>query len=194
MSSRAGLTGVQSAALHEDSTRTSACNAGGRRARPLPTTSIIRSFGDEAMGCITVDSLFARHRHAGQQALSRVDPQVLRRRRPRSASTHAAFYVNGQILEAALQEDRRQDRRPGSVHQGGEDRSRSPIRRAVRSGSTNTATSSATIYIRRVGKKNGKIVNKTVKIYPKVSQFWTYDPKAFLAQPVYSRDYPPLKS
>jgi branched-chain amino acid transport system substrate-binding protein len=33
-----------------------------------------------------------------------------------------------------------------------------------------------------------------VKIYPKVSQFWTYDPKWFLAQPVYSRDYPPLKS
>jgi branched-chain amino acid transport system substrate-binding protein len=27
-----------------------------------------------------------------------------------------------------------------------------------------------------------------------VSQFWTYDPKQFLANPVYSRDYPPLKS
>ena len=23
---------------------------------------------------------------------------------------------------------------------------------------------------------------------------WTYDPKKFLSQPVYSRDYPPLKS
>jgi branched-chain amino acid transport system substrate-binding protein len=27
-----------------------------------------------------------------------------------------------------------------------------------------------------------------------VSQFWTYDPKAFLAGPVYSRDVPPSKN
>jgi len=27
-----------------------------------------------------------------------------------------------------------------------------------------------------------------------VSQFWTYDEKWFLSQPVYSRDYPPLKT
>jgi hypothetical protein len=27
-----------------------------------------------------------------------------------------------------------------------------------------------------------------------VSQFWTYDEAKFLAQPVYSRNYPPLKS
>jgi branched-chain amino acid transport system substrate-binding protein len=27
-----------------------------------------------------------------------------------------------------------------------------------------------------------------------VSQFWTYDEKWFLSQPVYSRDYPPIKS
>ena len=37
-------------------------------------------------------------------------------------------------------------------------------------------------------------VTTTIKAYPKVSQFWTYDEKWFLAQPVYSRDYPPLKS
>ena len=36
--------------------------------------------------------------------------------------------------------------------------------------------------------------NKTVKVYHNVSQFWTYDEKKFLQQPVYSRDYPPLKS
>jgi len=49
-------------------------------------------------------------------------------------------------------------------------------------------------YIRRIEKKDGKLVNVTVKTYPKVTQFWTYDPKWFLEQPVYSRDYPPLKS
>ena len=36
--------------------------------------------------------------------------------------------------------------------------------------------------------------NVTIKTYPKVSQFWTFDPKWFLSQPVYSRDYPPMKS
>ena len=48
-------------------------------------------------------------------------------------------------------------------------------------------------YIRRCERKGDKLVNTTIKTYPKVSQFWTYDEKWFLAQPVYSRDYPPLK-
>lgn len=49
-------------------------------------------------------------------------------------------------------------------------------------------------YIRRLEKVNGKLVNKTVKTYKNVSQFWTYDEKKFLSQPVYSRNFPPLKS
>jgi len=49
-------------------------------------------------------------------------------------------------------------------------------------------------YLRRVDRKGDKLVNTTIKTYPKVSQFWTYDEKWFLSQPVYSRDYPPLKS
>jgi branched-chain amino acid transport system substrate-binding protein len=49
-------------------------------------------------------------------------------------------------------------------------------------------------YIRHLEKANGKYVNKTVKTYKNVSQFWTYDEKKFLEQPVYSRNYPPLKS
>src|ERR1022692_4446963 len=49
-------------------------------------------------------------------------------------------------------------------------------------------------YIRRVEKVNGKLANKTIKTYHNVSQFWTYDEKKFLEQPVYSRNYPPLKS
>jgi branched-chain amino acid transport system substrate-binding protein len=53
-------------------------------------------------------------------------------------------------------------------------------------------------YIRKLGKEGAKyglkLWNKTVKTYHNVSQFWTYDEKKFLSQPVYSRDYPPLKS
>jgi len=49
-------------------------------------------------------------------------------------------------------------------------------------------------FIRHLEKANGKYVNKTVKTYHNISQFWTYDEKKFLAAPVYSRNYPPLKS
>ncbi len=52
-------------------------------------------------------------------------------------------------------------------------------------------------YVRRIEKaKNDyglKLWNKTVKTYDNVSQFWTWPEKEFLAHPVYSRNYPPLK-
>ena len=50
------------------------------------------------------------------------------------------------------------------------------------------------VYIRRVERKDGRLVNSVIYTYPSVSQFWTYDPKAFLANPVYSRDFPPAKN
>src|ERR1051325_6629986 len=49
------------------------------------------------------------------------------------------------------------------------------------------------IHIRKVARVNGKLVNTIIKTYPQVSQFWTYDPKSFVQQPVFSRDYPPSK-
>jgi branched-chain amino acid transport system substrate-binding protein len=49
------------------------------------------------------------------------------------------------------------------------------------------------VYVRKVERKNGELVNTTVATYPNVSQFWTYDPKKFIAGPQYSREYPPLK-
>ena len=50
------------------------------------------------------------------------------------------------------------------------------------------------IYIRKVERRGGKLVNAVVHTYPNVSQFWTYDPKQFLASPVYSRDFPQAKN
>ena len=50
------------------------------------------------------------------------------------------------------------------------------------------------IYIRRVERMNGRLMNKVIETYPAVSQFWTYEPKAFLQNPVYSRDWPPAKN
>ncbi|MBI4246243.1 MAG: ABC transporter substrate-binding protein [Candidatus Rokubacteria bacterium] len=50
------------------------------------------------------------------------------------------------------------------------------------------------MYIRKVERKDGRLVNSVIHTYPETSQFWTYDPKAFLANPVYSRDFPPAKN
>jgi branched-chain amino acid transport system substrate-binding protein len=55
------------------------------------------------------------------------------------------------------------------------------------------------IYIKKIEKKKmfsydkDELWNTVIKTYPKVSQFWTYGKDKFLAQPVYSRDFPPCK-
>ena len=51
-----------------------------------------------------------------------------------------------------------------------------------------------TIYIRKVERKDGTLVNTIVETVPEVGQFWKYDPKQFMASPPYSRDYPTAKN
>jgi branched-chain amino acid transport system substrate-binding protein len=52
-------------------------------------------------------------------------------------------------------------------------------------------------YVRRCGKEDAKyglkLWNKLIKTYENVSQFWTWPEQEFLAHPVYSRDYPPMR-
>ena len=50
------------------------------------------------------------------------------------------------------------------------------------------------VFIRRCERKGGQLVNTVIKTYPNVSQFWTYNEKEFLANPVYARDYPPARN
>lgn len=52
-----------------------------------------------------------------------------------------------------------------------------------------------TVYIRNtVEKADGSgLENQVIDTIPNVSQFWTYGPEGFLKQPVYSREFPPLK-
>src|SRR5216117_1126319 len=50
------------------------------------------------------------------------------------------------------------------------------------------------VYIRKVERKDARLVNSVIHTYPDVSQFWTYDAKEFLKNPVYSRDFPPAKN
>jgi branched-chain amino acid transport system substrate-binding protein len=48
-------------------------------------------------------------------------------------------------------------------------------------------------YIRKVEKVGNALQNTVIYTYPRVSQFWNYDVDWFLKQPLYSRDYPPMK-
>ena len=49
------------------------------------------------------------------------------------------------------------------------------------------------IYVRKVEKVEGELQNTVIHTYTDVSQFWRSKPEDFLKQPVYSREYPPVK-
>jgi branched-chain amino acid transport system substrate-binding protein len=152
--------------------------------------ALLRSFGDEAIGLysccpytldLNTDSnkrfVAAMNKNYG------ADPGFY----------CAGLYVNGMVVEAGLQKT------------GGKSDDKTALMAAMKSVSL-TDTPRGPIkfdhlgnvvgdfYIRHLEKANGKLVNKTVKTYNNVSQFWTYDEKKFLEQPVYSRDFPPVKS
>ncbi|HEY4920452.1 MAG TPA: ABC transporter substrate-binding protein [Xanthobacteraceae bacterium] len=153
--------------------------------------TIMGAYGDEALGMInsipyTLD-LDTEPNHRFLAAMRKqYGPSI-------AIGTYAAvFYINGQVIEAALEKTDGKSDDPAALI---------AAMRAVKLTDTPRGPISfddhnnivCDIYIRRIEKTGGKMVNKTIKTYHAVSQFWTYDPKWFLAQPVYSRDYPPLK-
>ncbi|MGB6395790.1 MAG: ABC transporter substrate-binding protein, partial [Bradyrhizobium sp.] len=101
-------------------------------------------------------------------------------------------YVSGEVLEAALK----------SIKANVEDKK--ALMAAIRSSNADTVrgvikfdefgNAIGNVYIRKVTKNDGRLVNSVIKTYPDVTQFWTYDKVAFLKNPVYSRDYPPAKN
>jgi branched-chain amino acid transport system substrate-binding protein len=152
--------------------------------------ALMRAFGDEALGMIsccpyTLDLQTESNKRfvAAMQKDYNVDPGFYA----------AGLYVNAMVVDAGLQKA------------GGKSDNKEELIKALRSVSlTDTPRGPVRFdhfgnvigdfYIRHVEKVGGKFANKTIKTYKNVSQFWTYDEKKFLQQPVYSRDYPPLKS
>ncbi len=152
--------------------------------------ALLKSFGDEAIGLInacpyTMD-LDSDANRRFVAAFSKDYGNI-------PGFYAAGLYINGQVVEAALKKT------GGST---GDKEAFIKTLRGVAIADTPRGPISfddhgnviGNIYVRRIEKQNGKLVNKTVKTYEKVSQFWTYDEKWFLSQPVYSRDYPPLKA
>jgi len=106
----------------------------------------------------------------------------------------AGLYTNGQVVEAALEK------------LGGNTNDKAALIKALRSVVlTDTPRGPVkfdhfgnvigNVYVRQIVKdSSGNLSSKTLKTYTNIDQFWPYDEKTFLAQPVYSRDFPPLKS
>src|SRR6516165_3919922 len=152
--------------------------------------ALLKSFGDEAIGLISASPYSADFDSPSNKKLVAM---MLRDNGNLPGVAAAGLYINGMVAEAALEKT------------GGKTDDKDALIKAMRAVSlTDTPRGPfhfdefgnvvGNIFIRRCEKKDGKLVNTTIKTYPNVSQFWTYDEKWFLAQPVYSRDYPPLKS
>jgi len=152
--------------------------------------ALLKSFGDEAIGLISASPYSADFDSPSNKKLVAM---MLRDNGNLPGVAAAGLYINGMVAEAALEKT------------GGKTDDKDALIKAMRAVSlTDTPRGPfhfddfgnvvGNIFIRRCEKKDGKLANTTIKTYPDVSQFWTYDEKWFLAQPVYSRDYPPVKS
>jgi branched-chain amino acid transport system substrate-binding protein len=151
---------------------------------------LLKSFGDEAIGVISCSGYTADLETPSNQ---RFVADSIRDYGGIPGSYAAGIYTNGQVAEAALERI------------GGRTDDKEALITAMRAVSLTDSPRGefhfdrfgnvvGDFFIRRCEKKDGKLVNTTIKTYKNVSQFWTYDEKWFLEQPVYSRDYPPLKT
>jgi branched-chain amino acid transport system substrate-binding protein len=151
---------------------------------------LLKSFGDEAIGVVSSSPYTVDLDTPSNQ---RFVADSVRDYGGVPGSYAAGLYCNGMVAEAALERT------------GGRTDDREALIEAMRSVAlTDTPRGPfhfdhfgnvvGDIFIRRCDKKDGKLVNTTIKTYKAVSQFWTYDEQWFLSQPVYSRDYPPLKA
>ncbi len=152
--------------------------------------ALLKSFGDEALGVISCSAYSA---DLDTPSNKRLVEGMVKDYGNIPGIYAAGIYINGMVAEAALEKT------------GGKTDDKDALIKALRAVSlTDTPRGPfrfdhlgnvvGSFYIRRTERRGDKLVNTTVKTYKDVSQFWTYDEKWFLSQPVYSRDYPPLKS
>jgi len=152
--------------------------------------ALLKSFGDEAIGMISCSFYTS---DLDSPSNRRLVEGMVRDYGNIPGLYAAGLYINGMVAEAALEKT------------GGKTDDKEALIMALRGVALTDSPRGpfhfdrfgnvvGNFYIRRCDRKGDKLVNTTIKTYPNVSQFWTYDEKWFLSQPVYSRDYPPLKS
>jgi branched-chain amino acid transport system substrate-binding protein len=150
--------------------------------------AVLRNMGDEALDIITTCWYSAELDAKPNQTFA---PAFRKEFKYDPGFYAASTYVNGAVLEAAVK----------AVNGKVEDRP--AFMAALRATNVETARGPVkfddlgnvvgNVYLRKVTRKDGRLVNSVFKTYPDVSQFWTYGKQAFLANPVYSRDFPPAK-
>jgi len=151
--------------------------------------ALLKSLGDEAIGVISVANFGAEIDTAANK---RFVAAMLKDYDNIPGGYSGGMYVAGQCVEAALQAT------------GGNPDNKALIDALKKVSLTDTPRGAfrfdrlgnvvGDTFIRRCERKDGKLVNTIIKKYPDVSQFWTYNEKEFLANPVYTRDYPPAKN
>jgi branched-chain amino acid transport system substrate-binding protein len=152
--------------------------------------ALLKSLGDEAVGVLSAAWYSADHDTPSNKRFVEAmqkDYQVL------PGGYSAGMYIAGQCVEAAIQKlDTKSDDRKvlaDALHQVSlTDTPRGPVK------FDQYGNVVGDIFIRKCERKGRQLVNTVIKTYPNVSQFWTYDEKQFLAQPVYARDVPPAKN
>src|ERR1700726_2356872 len=150
--------------------------------------AVLRNMGDEALDIVTTCWCSAELDAKPNQAFA---PAFRKEFKYDPGFYAASTYVNGAILEAAVK----------AVNGNVEDKT--ALMAALRATNVDTARGpvkfydlgnvGGNVYLRKVTRKDGRLVNSVFKTYPDVSQFWTYGKEAFLASPVYSREFPPAK-
>jgi branched-chain amino acid transport system substrate-binding protein len=151
--------------------------------------SVLRNMGDEALGIHTASWYSA---DLSTPANARFAPDFRKAHGYEPGFYAAAMYISAEVLEGALKA------------MGGRALEREALMAALRKADMQTVRGRVRfdefgnvvgdVYIRKVERKDGKLVNAVVKTYPNVSQFWTHSPKQFLGNPVYSREWPPARN
>jgi branched-chain amino acid transport system substrate-binding protein len=151
--------------------------------------ALLRSLGDEAVGVISAafySADFGSDSNRRFVAAMQKDYNVL------PGGYSAGMYVAGQCVEAAIQVlGGKADDRPALAEALHRVSLTDTPRGAVRFDQYGNVVGD--VFIRRCERRGGQLVNTVIKTYPNVSQFWTYNEKEFLANPVYARDYPPAR-
>ena len=152
--------------------------------------ALLKSLGDEAVGVISAAWYSSE---ANTPSNKRFVEAMQKAYGVLPGGYSAGMYVAGQCVEAAIQVlgDKADDRAALAAALHKVSLTDTP-RGAVKFDAYGNVVGD--VFIRKCEKKDGKLVNTVIKTYPNVSQFWTYDEKAFLVNPVYSRDYPPAKN
>jgi branched-chain amino acid transport system substrate-binding protein len=152
--------------------------------------ALLRSLGDEAVGVISAAYYSASF---GSDSNKRFVAAMQKEYNVLPGGYSAGMYVAGQCVEAALQAlGTQSDDRKALAEALHKVSIADTPRGAVKFDQYGNVVGD--VFIRRCEKQGSQLVNTVIKTYPNVSQFWTYNEKEFLANPVYSRDYPPARN